>query len=659
MANNNFLDITELDFDKIKTNFKNYLQSKQKFSGYDFEGSSMNILMDILAYNTHYAAFYASMVGNEMFIDSASKRDSVVSHAKMLNYVPRSITSAKAVVSLKRSSSATVNRGDYAVGTYTNDNNQTVSKIFTFLEDYEFSQFGINDWRVSEAYLYEGILQTLTYVYDSRLRENKFLIPQNADISTIRVKIRQSAAAAEDDTETWYRATDFAQIGSMEKIYFLQAAYDGQYEVYFGDGILGKKLEDGNLIYIEYLQSSGDEGNYFSSFSLSGSAVTTISSALGGSMEEDLTEIRKNAQKAFVAQNRNVTSGDYESSIMSIYPQAESVKVWGGEENEPPQFGKVFVSIKPNGGLKISDLDKKSISQAMKTKSVVGIVPEIVDPEFLYAILVINTTYNQSKTSLSRNELSSLQRQIILDYVDTVLEKFDTSLYTSKLNKLLDDVDSSIMGTQIKTMIEQQIRPSTRYPTLIDLKFYNKIFHPYDGHKGGIKSSSFGYRNSVGDVKDAYIEDDGFGKLSIVYGQGSNKKTIVSSAGEIDYQTGNLTIFEFKPVNYGDGDHIKIRIQPESNDIFAMKNKIITISNENIFIDVMTKDEVERIMRGASRDFTDSLANKGLLEEGPVVVSSGNSIRSPSLFSVPSAPPTPPLPNSIPITLPTIGRINL
>ena len=510
MANENFLDITELDFDTIKANFKKYLQSKQRFNGYDFEGSSMNILMDILAYNTHYMAFYASMVGNEMFIDSASKRDSVISHAKLLNYVPKSITSAKATVTLKRSTSSTINRGNFAVGSYVDENNRTVSKVFTFIEDYEFTQFGTNDWRVEGASLYEGIIQTLTYVYDSRLREQKFLIPEDADISTIRVKIRQSASAADDDTELWYRATDFSQIGAMEKIYFVQAAYDGKYEIYFGDGILGKNLEDGNLIYIDYLKSSGDEGNFFSSFSFSGSSVTTTTAAVGGSLPEDIVDIRKNAQKAFSAQNRSVTSKDYESSIMSIYPQAESIKVWGGEENQPPQFGKVFVSIKPNGGLKISDLDKKTIANSLKSKAVVGIVPEIVDPEFIYGILVVNTSFNPTKTTLSRNEISSLQRRTILDYFDTTLEKFDVSLYTSKLNKLLDEIDPSIMGTQIKTLIEQQIRPSTRYPTLVDLKFYNRVFHPYDGHRGGVRSSTFGYKNSVGDIKESYIEDDGY-----------------------------------------------------------------------------------------------------------------------------------------------------
>jgi len=657
MANENFLDITELDFDKIKQNFKKYLQSKQTFNGYDFEGSSMNILMDILAYNTHYAAFYASMVGNEMFLDSATKRDSIVSHAKLLNYIPRSTTSARAVVNLRRSTSATINRGDYALGSYVNDNNQTITTAFTFLEDYEFTQVGTNDWRVDGAHLHEGALQTLTYVYDSRIREKKFLIPTNADVASIRVKVRQSASAADDDTETWYRATDFAQIGAEEKIFFLQAAYDGQYEIYFGDGILGKSLNNGNIVYVEYLQSIGDAGNYFSSFAYSGSTTTTVSAAIGGSQPEDVTDIRKNAPKAFMAQNRSVTAKDYESAILEIYPQAESVKVWGGEDNQPPQFGKVFLSIKPNGGLVIPDLDKKLIIESLKQKAVVGIIPEVIDPEYIQAILIVTTNYNPTKTSLSRNEIAALQRAAIMQYFDITLEKFDVSLYTSKLNKLLDEVDSSILGTQIKTLIEQRIRPSTRYASLVDLKFYNPIFHPYDGHKGGVRSSSFEYKNTVGDVKSCYIEDDGYGKLSIV-NTDSGKTIVVDKAGEVDYNTGNMTIFQFKPVGYGGNDHIKIRIQPQSNDIFAMKNKIITISGENIQIDAMTKDESQRLMRGASKDFTDSLGIRGLLPEGPVIVANGNAVQSLSPFVVPFIPAQPPLPNSIPITLPTLGRIN-
>ena len=191
MANENYLDITELDYDGIKANLIAYLKTKPRFAGYDFEGSSLNILMDILSYNTHYLAFYASMVGNEMFIDSAARRDSVVSHSKMLNYVPRSITSARAIVNLRRTTSGTINRGDFVSGSYTNEENETITRIFTFLEDYEYEQRGTNDWRVDGAVLSEGILQTVTYVYDAKQREKKFLVPADADISTLRVRVRR------------------------------------------------------------------------------------------------------------------------------------------------------------------------------------------------------------------------------------------------------------------------------------------------------------------------------------------------------------------------------------------------------------------------------------------------------------------------------------
>ena len=656
MANENFLNITELDFEGIKNNFKEYLRSKQKFNGYDFEGSSMNILFDILAYNTHYSAFYASMVGNEMFIDSATKRDSVVSHAKLLNYVPRSMTSAKATINLRRTSVGTINRGDIIVGSYTNENNQTISKIFTFLEDYEYTLTNGN-YVINNALIYEGLIQSLTYVFDSRLREKKFLVPKNADISTIRVKVRQSAAAADDDTEAWYRATDFSLLGAEEKVFFLQAAYDGQYEIYFGDGVLGKALTNGNIVYIEYLQSSGEEGNYFSSFvPPSSTQLTLVSPAVGGASPEDITEIRKNAPKAFVAQNRSVTARDYESIVLSLYPQAETVKVWGGEENDPPQFGKVFVSIKPNGGDTISDADKRFLLTALKDKAVVGIVPEAVDPEYLYGILNVTTNFNPSKTTLSRNEISALQRAKIVEYFDNTLEKFDTSLYLSKLNKLLDEVDSSILGTTVKTLIEQRIRPSTKYPTFVDLKFYNQIFHPYPGHKGSVRSSLFTYRNSVGESKACYIEDDGYGNLHIVTGEGGGKKTVEKNAGEIDYFTGSLVLFKFKPVNYISNDHIKIRIQPITDDIFAMKNKIIKTDTGSVNIFVYTKEETERFLKSGGQDFRDSLNTRGLIPDGPVVVSAGT-IQSPSPFYVPNVPPAPPLPNAVPITLPNLNRI--
>lgn len=655
MANENYLDITELDYDGIKANLIAYLKTKPRFAGYDFEGSSLNILMDILSYNTHYLAFYASMVGNEMFIDSAARRDSVVSHSKMLNYVPRSITSARAIVNLRRTTSGTINRGDFVSGSYTNEENETITRIFTFLEDYEYEQRGTNDWRVDGAVLSEGILQTVTYVYDAKQREKKFLVPADADISTLRVRVRQAASVSENDTETWFRASDFSTLGPTEKVFFVQAAYDGQYEVYFGDNVLGASLSTGNIVYIEYLQSTGTEGNFFSTFSLSNTTITTTASAVGGQDAEDVTEIRRNAPKAFVAQNRTVTARDYESVIQTIYPQAESIKVWGGEENNPPQFGKVFVSVKPNGGLYISSLEKQNILQQVKEKSMVGIVPEIVDPEYLHAILNITTTFDPRKTSLSRNEISALQRAEVLSYFDTTLEKFDTPFYVSKLNKILDDVDAAVLGTSINTLIEQRIQPSTRYPTLVQLRFFNPLFHPHEGHVGAVRSSTFSYRNSVGEVKTAYIEDDGYGKLSIVTGSGSRKRVIVDEAGEVSYLSGDITLFAFKPENYGNISHIKIRVQPATSDIFATQNKIITSRSEDLKITVMTKEEMARYIRTGTSDYTQSLSDRNLIPEGPVVVEAGSAIRSVSPFTVPTLPPPLPLPNAIPINIPDIG----
>ena len=655
-TNDNFTNITELDFESIKTNFKEYLRSKQKFNGYDFEGSSMNILMDILAYNTHYMAFYASMVGNEMFLDSAAKRDSIVSHAKLLNYIPRSQTSARAIINLQKSTTGTINRGDYLTGTYTDESNQSVSKVFSFLEDYEYEQLSANIWKVSSAIVQEGVLQTLTYVNDSRNREHKFLIPADADITTVRVKIRQSENAATDDTESWYRASDFTLLGPDEKVFFLQAAYDGQYEVYFGDGILGSKLGNGNIIYLEYLQNSGTLGNFFSTFSSTGVNITTISASIGGQDPEDVTEIRQNAPKAFSAQNRTVTSGDYESVIATIYPQAETIKVWGGEDNVPPQYGRVFVSIKPVAALLLPSIEKQNILAAIKAKAIVGIVPEIVDPEYLYAVLNVTTTFDPAKTSLSRNEIIILQKNKILDYFDTVLEMFDVSLYGSKLNKLLDDVDSSILGTRIDTLIEQQIKPSIRYPTLVQLQFHNPLFHPYEGYLGSFRSTSFGYKNSVGVVKTCFLQDNGYGKISIITGSGATKKIIVDEAGEIDYYTGNVTLFAFKPENYGALSHIKIRVPPSTDDIFTMQNKIITTTADSIVVKTFTKDEISRFIRSGTQDFNEALAAKNRIPDGPVIVQNGMALQSPSPFFVPNLSAVTPLPNSVPINLPTIGR---
>ena len=426
--------------------------------------------------------------------------------------------------------------------------------------------------------------------------------------------------------------------------------------MYFGDGILGSKLGHGNIIYIEYLQNSGTLGNYFSTFSLAAVNITTLSASIGGQDPEDVTEIRKNAPKAFSAQNRTVTPGDYESVIATVYPQAETIKVWGGEDNVPPQYGRVFISIKPVAGLLLPSVEKQNILAAIKAKTIVGVIPEIVDPEYLYAVLNVTTTFDPAKTSLSRNEIVALQKAEILNYFDTTLEKFDVSLYGSKLNKLLDGVDSSILGTRIDTLIEQQIKPSIRYPTLVQLQFHNPLFHPYEGYLGSFRSTSFGYKNSVGAVKICFLQDDGYGKISIITGSGATKKTIVDEAGKIDYHTGNITLFSFKPEHYGALTHIKIRVPPSTDDIFTMQNKIITTTAESIVIRTFTKDEISRFIRSGTQDFNEALAAKNRIPDGPVIVQNGMAIQSPSPFFLPTLPATPPLPNATPINLPTIGR---
>src|SRR5210317_140452 len=379
------LDISELDFEHIKGSLKRFLSNQNEFKDYDFEGSSLAILLDLLAYNTHYLAYNANFVANEMFLDTAQLRSSVASLAKLVGYTPNSarapVADLKLVINDGTGSSITIPAGtkfttaiDNLTYNFVTTSSTTVSPV-----DGVYTAQSLN--------VYEGTYVTYQYTYDSADIDQRFLIPsENADTSTMRVVVQNSASDTTSNTYT--KATSITELDNTSKVYFLQEAENGQYEIYFGDGVIGQALEDGNIISISYVITNKTEANGASTFSISGSisgftniTITVNSDAQGGSEPEAISSIKQNVPNFYAAQDRAVTVEDYKVKVKELYANTQAVSAWGGEDNETPFYGRVYISILPTSGSNLTDATKTSLVTQLKKYSVASVTPVIVDPE--------------------------------------------------------------------------------------------------------------------------------------------------------------------------------------------------------------------------------------------------------------------------------------
>jgi len=463
------LNVTELDFDSIKTNLKNYLRQQSEFQDYDFEGSGLNVLLDILAYNTHYNAYYLNMVANESFMDSAALRNSVVSHAKRVGYTPRSVSAPRAVVNItvqttnSTPGSLTIPRGYYFLSSQIDGK----SYRFVTLESYSVNKTG-NNFVFTSIPIYEG--QFASYSYNNSYSNNPkqlFTIPDsNVDTNTLRVSVRQSSS--NNQTIVYTKATEVLNLASTSTVYYLQEGRNGQYDVYFGDDIISKKIPDGGVVTLEYLISNGSEANKANSFtstiSIGGfSAITInpISASSGGSPRESVDQIKFAAPLNLLSQNRAVTKNDYIKIIQQKYPSFEAVNVWGGEENDPPVYGKVFISAKPKLGFEVTDTEKDFVKNTiLKPISVMTVTPEIVDIDYNY--LKVNSTvfYERSKLNLSDSELKAGLKTTIENYCATNLNKFNSYFKYSGLETVIDNYSPAIVSNEIELFVAKKFRPT-------------------------------------------------------------------------------------------------------------------------------------------------------------------------------------------------------
>jgi hypothetical protein len=590
------LEVSELDFDKIKANLKTFLQSQTQFQDYDFEGSGLSILLDVLSYNTHYLSYIANMSTNEMYLDSADIRKNIVSLAKMLGYTPTSPRAPRAAIGIKLNdatgSSVTMQKG--IIFTTTVD---TVDYQYVTNEDITITPVdGIYEFK--NVTLYEGTLVTFKYTYDVNDTDQKFVIPSNmVDTSTLKVTVQNSNT---DTTQAVYSlAGGYNDVASDTKAYFIQEGSSNKYEIYFGDGVTGKKLSDGNIIILEYVITNTVNSNGASKFALSGNVggftnvtIITESNSSGGAIGETNESIKFNAPLQYGAQDRAVTATDYETLVKSIYPNALSVSAWGGEDDETPQYGVVNISIKAKSGSTLTDTTKADIVTQLKPYNVASVRPVIKDPEITSILVNSNVKYDAKATAKTADTIKANVIDKLITYNASTLQKFDAIFRYSKVTGLIDETDESILSNITTVKIRKNLTPIILTSSKYSIYFRNALYNPHEGHlagTGGILSST-GFKID-GNDNECFFDDDGAGNVRLYYMFSGVKSYLNSTQGTIDYGTGAITINSLNIAsitNIGGAAStiVQLTVTPNSNDVVPVRDQIVEIDVANSSITI-------------------------------------------------------------------------
>ena len=604
--NNKRITVSDLDFDAIKANLKTFLQGQSEFSDYDFEGSGLSVLLDVLAYNTHYNGVYTNLAVNEMFLDSATKRASVVSLAKMLGYVPRSAKCATAVVN------ATITAPTSTPSTVTLPANQAFNTSIDGVTHTFYNKSAVTvarntagNYAFSNLHIVQGTPLQYKYTAAAGVR---YIIPNaNMDIDTLTVRVQENANA--DLFEVYTRAEKITDVSGLTRVYFIKEIDDGLYEISFGDGVIGNPLDAGNVITLDYFVSdlgdSNGAGNFtYGGVSLLGSnlSVTTVSRATGGAASEDIDSIKFNAPRMYAAQNRAVTPDDYKTIILSQFPEAASVAVWGGEDNDPPVYGKTYICIKPRDANKLTNLQKEIIvNNILAQRNIVSITPEIIDPEYFNIKVTSFVYYNPRETTKTATQIETIVKDAILNYNATELEKFDGVLRFSKLSRIIDAADPAITNNTSRIMVRRQFAPVYNISSEYKLNLINPISQ--DGGKQGdvFASTGFFIPNST---RVHFLDDDAVGNVRLYYIGPNFDKVIVNPAiGTIEYEAGrvvvrNLTITALDDVIF------EMQVKPESYDVVSALNQIVQIDPTLLRVEAIADQTANGDLRaGYNYDF--------------------------------------------------------
>lgn len=585
------INLTSLDFDSNKASLKAFLRSQDEFKDYDFEGSNINTLLDLLSHNTYLNAFYLNQLGGEAFLDTAQIRESVVSHAKELNYLPRSFSSAIAKINITVKSTDSQKKS-LVVPKGTNFLSRIGQESFTFsIADNMVATSGNGTFLLENVPIYEGTYLSDTYAinYDDPLIYK--ITNKTVDLSSLSVTVIEDNGSVQT---RYTRANSLLGLDANSTVFFLQAARGDSYEVLFGDNIIAKRPKNNSIILLEYRICSGELPNGASKFISTGRiddetdiSITTVSSATFGSVAETLNSIKFNAPRAFTTQERAITSEDYENLLRINFPEISSVSAFGGEDATPPQYGKIFVSVDLRDIDALPDIKKEQYTRFLRSRSSVAMEPIFISPEYTYVNIKSNIKYDVNKTLLSPEDIRTLVISSIIDYSNDNLNNFNRTLRYSKLIKSIDDTDLSVISNDTDLLLIKYISPETNIPISLSIDFKSKLEKSsplIDEHNISdyhtITSSPFTYGNQNGCI----LEDDGSGNIRVVVAVGDKHKTIINT-GTIDYNTGKLNINNLNISKYT-GSEIKIYAKTINKDIISSQNTILNILESDIEVTV-------------------------------------------------------------------------
>jgi len=591
MANN--LNVTELDFDQIKDNLKNFLKSQSEYNDYDFDGSGLSVLLDVLAYNTHYNAVNAHYSLNEAFLDSAQIRGNVVTRAKLLGYTPRSVLSPRAtvniVIDITGEDSNTQAENTSLVlprGTKLKTNVGGESFDFVVLNNYTVDNVN-NKFTFNNVEIVEGTYKTILYRVDNDIENQKFQLgDQDGDTSTLRVRVQQNEDSLGYDVYNKFES--LLNVDSTTQVYYLQENPSEYFEVFFGDGVIGRKPVNNNIVTLDYVFTNGPDSNGASVFTLNDTvggfavnSVTTVSEASGGTEKETAESIRFNAPLTFTTQNRAVTAQDYRAIILKNFSNISSISTWGGEDNDPVDFGKVYVSVKPLTSAVLTESEKLDIkNNILKGKNIVSITPELVDPEETNLELDVFFKYNPNLTDRTSVDLESLIKDVIADYNFNNLNKFDGVFRHSQLLNLIDRADPAILNSTVRPYMYQEIAGKINVnENNFTLSFADPFFESGSSTDFVLTSTSFninGIPHFFGDTPIAGSSN----RRVIVYKIVDNKNiTVIKDAGEVEVSKGKITLHSFSL----DADTtIRITVTPNSLDIAPTRNQLLNIDSSKV-----------------------------------------------------------------------------
>jgi hypothetical protein len=592
-----FNQVNSLEYNEIKLQIKNYLKGQSEFSDYDFEGSSLTVLLDVLAYNTYYTAMNANLIVNENFLETAVLRENVVKLARMIGYTPKSARSSSMPVNVAVQTAfpypktVTISRG--IVLNFTGPDNDNF--VFSTNSDQSVSVDSLTGVATfSNLNLYEGVFLTDTFVRDTSERQRFILTNENIDTTTLRVEVTSGTV-----TESYLKATDITKIDNNTKVYFLEESEYGRPEVLFGDNILGKALLDGDVISVTYTTSSGAGANGLTSFDFigtvrdnnsntitSGITTTLVTNPDGGAVQESTESIKFSAPKFYSAFGRAVSTRDYEVLLPQIYPNIQSISAYGGEEADPPEYGKVFLAIKPKNADKLSLAEKNNILKKLREYSVAAVEPKIIDPSVLYIDI---TSFVYFNPNLTRRTQADLKNIVIAAFnilnSGSEFNKFGGKFKYSKLQKIIDDSDPSFTSNITKIMMRKNVPVTLNARVNYKVCYGNAIFSSTD--RPSVTTTGF---NIAGDaVNTYYLQDDGRGSLQLFYVKDTGEKEFIDGLwGSVDYVLGEVVINDviIRDTPYVI-NQIRINAVPKSNDLISLRETYLTIGIDNTVVNVV------------------------------------------------------------------------